>query len=424
MNIEDIYQIYKQFPSIQTDSRKLQKGDLFFALKGPNFNGNHFAKQALDIGASYVVTDEKLTFSDSRLIQVNNALETLQQLAKFHRNQFQIPFIAITGSNGKTTTKELLHDVLSTSFKTYTTKGNLNNHIGVPLTILKIKEDAEMAVIEMGANHLKEIDGYCKYAQPTYGLITNIGKAHIEGFGSVENIKKGKGELFDYLNLHDGIAFVNSDDKVVFELGKNLKNAIIYGSEEENNSACISNNDTFVEVTINSESPLKIQTNLVGAYNLPNVLAAVCIGKYFKINVEKIKHAIENYSPSNSRSQLIKKESNTIILDAYNANPGSMKAAIENFTTMKGDKKVLLLGDMKELGNESKKEHAAIVELIDHYKWEEVVLVGRNFKEIKSDYIHFDNSEQAKDWWKIKNIQNAQILIKGSRSMEMEKVLE
>ncbi len=399
MNIEDIYQIYKQFPSIQTDSRKLQKGDLFFALKGPNFNGNHFAKQALDIGASYVVTDEKLTFSDSRLIQVNNALETLQQLAKFHRNLFQIPFIAITGSNGKTTTKELLHDVLSTTFKTYTTKGNLNNHIGVPLTILKIKEDAEMAVIEMGANHLKEIDGYCKYAQPTYGLITNIGKAHIEGFGSVENIKKGKGELFDYLNLHDGIAFVNS-------------------------SACISNNDTFVEVTINSESPLKIQTNLVGAYNLPNVLAAVCIGKYFKINVENIKNAIENYSPSNSRSQLIKKESNTIILDAYNANPGSMKAAIENFTTMKGDKKVLLLGDMKELGNESKKEHAAIVELIDHYKWEEVVLVGRNFKEIKSDYIHFDNSEQAKDWWKIKNIQNAQILIKGSRSMEMEKVLE
>ena len=424
MNIEDIYKIYRQFPSIQTDSRKLQKDDLFFALKGPNFNGNNFAKQALDIGAAFVVADEPLPFIDERIIPVNNVLETLQQLAKFHRNQFQIPFIAITGSNGKTTTKELLHEVLSSTFTTYTTKGNLNNHIGVPLTLLKIKPDAEMAVIEMGANHLKEIAGYCEYAQPTHGLITNIGKAHLEGFGSVENIKKGKGELFDYLNLHNGTAFVNADDDAVLELSKNLKNKIYYRSKGEKSAGNIIENDPFIEVKINGAAPMNIQTNLVGAYNLPNVLAAVCIGKYFKINDERIKNAIENYSPSNSRSQLLKRNSNTIILDAYNANPGSMKEAIENFAAMKGDKKILLLGSMMELGTESKKEHAAIISLIDKDKWYAVVLVGNNFSKIKHKYINYDNAQQVRDWLKKEVIENAQILIKGSRSMQMEKVLE
>jgi UDP-N-acetylmuramoyl-tripeptide--D-alanyl-D-alanine ligase len=424
MSIEDIYKIYQQFPSIQTDTRKLQKGDLFFALKGPSFNGNHFAKQALDSGAAYVIADEKLPFADERIIQVADVLETLQQLAKHHRNQFQIPFIAITGSNGKSTTKELLHEVLSSTFKTYTTQGNLNNHIGVPLTILKIKSDAEMAVIEMGANHLHEIAGYCEYAQPTHGLITNMGKAHIEGFGSVENVKKGKGELFDYLDLHNGTAFVNTDDEGVFAKSNFLKHKIFYGNKSGAINGSISKNDPFIEVKINGEKPVNIQTHLVGAYNLPNVLAAVCIGRYFKINDEKIKHAIENYLPSNSRSQLVKRNSNTIILDAYNANPGSMKAAIENFAAMKGDKKILLLGDMKELGDESKKEHAAIVSLIDTYKWQAVVLVGKNFAEIKGNHIHFENSSQAGEWFKKEKIENAQILVKGSRSMEMEKVLE
>jgi UDP-N-acetylmuramoyl-tripeptide--D-alanyl-D-alanine ligase len=424
MSITDIYKIYQQFPSIQTDTRKLQKGDLFFALKGPSFNGNHFAKQALDSGAAYVIADEKLPFADERIIQVADVLETLQQLAKHHRNQFQIPFIAITGSNGKTTTKELLHEVLSSTFKTYTTQGNLNNHIGVPLTILKIKSDAEMAVIEMGANHLHEIAGYCEYAQPTHGLITNMGKAHIEGFGSVENVKKGKGELFDYLDLHNGTAFVNTDDEGVFAKSGFLKHKIFYGNKGGAIHGSISKNDPFIEVKINGEKPVNIQTHLVGAYNLPNVLAAVCIGRYFKINDEKIKHAIENYLPSNSRSQLVKRNSNTIILDAYNANPGSMKAAIENFAAMKGDKKILLLGDMKELGDESKKEHAAIVSLIDTYKWQAVVLVGKNFAEIKGNHIHFENSSQAGEWFKKEKIENAQILVKGSRSMQMEKVLE
>jgi UDP-N-acetylmuramoyl-tripeptide--D-alanyl-D-alanine ligase len=432
MHIEEIYKIYREHPSIETDTRRLQKNDLFFSLKGPSFNGNLFAEQALEKGAAYVFVDEKISFTDDRIIQTGDVLKTLQHLAHFHRQQFntlpgglsRIPFIAITGSNGKTTTKELLHEVLSTTFKTYTTEGNLNNHIGIPLTILKIKPDAEMAVIEMGANHLKEIAGYCEYAMPTHGLITNCGKAHLEGFGSLENVKKGKGELFVYLRNHNRIAFVNEDDTAVMELSSDIKNVIYYGSKGANSTGNVFKNDPFIEVKINSTLPMHIQTNLVGDYNLYNILAAVCIGKYFKINDEKIKNAIENYSPSNSRSQLIKRNNNTIILDAYNANPGSMKAAIENFAAMKGNKKILLLGAMMELGTESEKEHAAIVTLIDQYKWNAVVLVGKDFNDVKHKYINYENPLQVRDWMKKENIQNAQILIKGSRSMQMEKVLE
>jgi UDP-N-acetylmuramoyl-tripeptide--D-alanyl-D-alanine ligase len=424
MNIEDIYQLYLQTPSIQTDSRKLRKGDIFFALKGPNFNGNNFAKQALDEGAAYVVADEERSFKDERIIYVGDVLEALQRLAKFHRSQFSIPFIAITGSNGKTTTKELLHAVLSSTFKTYTTEGNLNNHIGIPLTILKIRKDAEIAVIEMGANHLHEIEGYCKYAQPTHGIITNIGKAHIEGFGSVENIIKGKGELFRYLDQNNGTAFVNSDDEQVLSIGEKMKKAIFYGNKSEDFNGKILKNDPFIEVEITGRDPFTIRTNLVGEYNLPNVLAAYSVAKYFKVENEKIRNAIENYVPSNSRSQLIKKDSNTIILDAYNANPGSMKAAIENFAGMKGDKKVLLLGSMKELGSESKTEHQAIVDLIKKHEWHSVVLVGKEFQDISTDFIYFENSGQLRDWFLKNKVENAQILIKGSRSVKMERVLE
>lgn len=432
MGIEEIYKIYREHPSIQTDTRKLQKNDLFFSLKGPSFNGNLFAAQALEKGAAYVFVDEKISFTDSRIIQTDDVLKTLQQLALFHRQQFntlpdgtsRIPFIAITGSNGKTTTKELLHEVLSTTFKTYTTEGNLNNHIGIPLTILKIKPDAEMAVIEMGANHLKEIEGYCEYTMPTHGLITNCGKAHLEGFGSVENVKKGKGELFEYLRNHNGTVFINEDDTAVLELSSNIKKVMYYGSKGANSTGNVFKNDPFIEVKINSTPPMHIQTNLVGDYNLPNVLAAVSIGKYFKIGDEKIKHAIENYSPSNSRSQLIKRNNNTIILDAYNANPGSMKAAIENFAAMKGDKKILLLGAMMELGSESAKEHEAIVSLIDKYKWYAVILAGKDFNSIHHKYINYENPLQIRDWLKNEDIHDAQILIKGSRSMQMEKVLE
>ncbi len=423
MNIEGIYKIYQQFPNVQTDSRSLQKDEIFFALKGPNFNGNDFAKKALELGAAYVVADEKSGYEDKRIIYVNNVLETLQQLSKYHREQFDIPFITITGSNGKTTTKELIHEVLSTTYKTYTTKGNLNNHIGIPLTILKVKPDAEMAVIEMGANHLHEIAGYCVYAQPLYGLITNIGKAHLEGFGSEENVKKGKGELFDYLKSKNGTAFANTDDAAVFDLSKKLKNVIYYGKKSENTKGRIVKNDPFIEVEIEGEEPMDISTNLVGSYNLHNILAAVSVGKYFAVNEQKIKKAIQGYQPSNSRSQLIKKDSNSIILDAYNANPGSMKAAIENFANMKGSKKILLLGSMMELGADSEKEHEAIISLIDQYKWDAVVLVGKNFNSLKNNYLNYENSIEAGNWLKKTNPKNSLILIKGSRSMQMEKAL-
>ncbi len=432
MLIEEIYKIYQQYSSIQTDTRKLQQDDLFFALKGPNFNGNLYATEALKKGAAHVFVDEEIAFTDKRIIQTKNVLETLQDLACFHRLQFntmpggksKIPFIAITGSNGKTTTKELLHAVLSTTYKTYTTEGNLNNHIGIPLTILKIKPDAQMAVIEMGANHLHEIAGYCVYAMPDYGLITNIGKAHLEGFGGVENVKKGKGELFDYLRNNEGTAFINSDDPAVVALSNDLNKKIFYGFSGKDYHGKIIKSDPFPEIQVEGEPPLDIQTKLAGNYNFPNVLAAVAIGKYFKIEDNKIKIAIENYRPSNSRSQLIKIGSNTVILDAYNANPGSMKAAIENFANLKGASKILLLGSMMELGNESKKEHEDLISLVNQFKWKKVVLVGKNFNELNHNYISYENASQAKDWLNEQHFENTMMLIKGSRSIQMEKVLE
>ncbi|MEP6584387.1 MAG: UDP-N-acetylmuramoyl-tripeptide--D-alanyl-D-alanine ligase [Ginsengibacter sp.] len=431
MNIEDIYKIYQQHPSIQTDTRKLKKGDLFFALKGPNFNGNQFAHIALESGAAFAFVDEDLLSKDDRIIFTDDVLQTLQDLAKFHRIKLEksssgrtIPFIAITGSNGKTTTKELLSKVLSSAFKTYTTEGNLNNHIGVPLTILKIREDVEMAVIEMGANHLEEIAGYCKYAMPTHGLITNCGKAHLEGFGSIENVKKGKGELFDYLREHDGIAFINEDDASLIKLSNGINEVVYYGSEGNDVAGTISNSDPFLEIKITHPVQIDVKTNLVGAYNFSNVMAAFCIGRFFNVDDQKIKDAIQDYFPSNSRSQLIKMGSNTIISDTYNANPGSMKAAIENFAFMQGNKKILMLGGMMELGSESKNEHAAILSLIDKYKWADVVLVGEGFTEIPNNYINLENASQAKQWLKKLNSENALILVKGSRSMQMEKVLQ
>lgn len=425
MQIEEIYKIYKSYPGIQTDTRKIKKDDLFFALKGPNFNGNLFAEEALKKGASYVFIDEKTSYRHDRIIQTDDVLSTLQLLAKFHRLQFtNIPFIAITGSNGKTTTKELVHEVLSTAYKTYTTQGNLNNHIGVPLTILKIKEDAEIAVIEMGANHLYEIASYCEYAMPTHGLITNIGKAHLEGFGGVENVKRGKGELFDYIKKNNCTAFVNADDIAVMDLGKSISKKIFYGFDGENVSGRIIETDPFPAIKIEGNNPIVIKTKLTGLYNFSNVLAAVCIGRHFNVDDKKIITAIENYIPSNSRSQLIQQGSNTIILDAYNANPGSMKAAIENFAAMKGNKKILLLGSMMELGADSKKEHEDLIALIDKYNWDHVVLVGKNFNELYHKYIKYENALEVKEWFKEQKIENAQILIKGSRSMQMEKVLE
>ncbi|MBK8522432.1 MAG: UDP-N-acetylmuramoyl-tripeptide--D-alanyl-D-alanine ligase [Chitinophagaceae bacterium] len=432
MQLSELYTLYQQFPSIQTDTRKVKDADLFFALKGPNFNGNLFAKEALAKGAAYAVVDEETENRDERIIQVPDVLKTLQELALYHRKQFivpapgkQIPFIAITGSNGKTTSKELVHAVLSTAYKTYTTSGNLNNHIGIPLTILKIKPDAEIAIIEMGANHQKEIEAYCVYTMPTHGVITNCGKAHLEGFGGEEGIRKGKGELYDYLRDHHGIAFVMWDYDYLQEMSKGIPQVITYGTREAGITGFVKKSTGLLEVSITAGANIdSIQTNLVGEYNLPNILLAVAIGKYFNVADDKIKAALENYIPSNSRSQLIKKEGNKIILDAYNANPTSMKAAVENFVNMEGAEKVLILGGMMELGPESQKEHQALVDLIGKYTWKDVVLVGGDFNKVDHAYLYFENAAQAKDWFKGQHYKHAAILVKGSRSTQMEKVLE
>ncbi|MBK8611519.1 MAG: UDP-N-acetylmuramoyl-tripeptide--D-alanyl-D-alanine ligase [Chitinophagaceae bacterium] len=440
MEITALYDIFLRHPGIQTDTRKIIPGDLFFALKGPNFNGNQFALTALKAGAAYAIVDEPAGENNDRVILVDDVLSTLQNLAHHHRRQFllsssekQIPFIAITGSNGKTTSKELIHAVLSTTYKTYTTEGNLNNHIGIPLTLLKIKPDVEMAIIEMGANHQLEIAGYCEYCMPTHGVITNCGKAHLEGFGGEEGIRKGKGELFDYLRRYHGTAFVMWNYSYLREMSKGIPAIIRYGTTEATITGSVISSAPFLQVSITGSNSLDtIKTNLVGEYNLPNVLLAVTIGKYFEVPDEKIKSALENYLPANSRSQLIEKEGNKIILDAYNANPTSMAAAIENFSklilsagTVKViTDKVLMLGGMMELGLESIAEHQKLIELINKNNWKQVVLVGGDFKQVTHNYTYFENAEQARDWFIDQHFQDTVILIKGSRSTNMEKVLE
>jgi UDP-N-acetylmuramoyl-tripeptide--D-alanyl-D-alanine ligase len=426
MTIAQLYAVYKSFPSIQTDTRKLQAGDIFFALKGDNFNGNEFASAALDAGAAFAVVDEATYFTGDKMMLVQDALSTLQELALYHRRQFTIPFIAITGSNGKTTTKELVHAVLSSHYRVSTTEGNLNNHIGVPLTILRIPPNAEMAVIEMGANHQQEIAGYCQYTEPTHGLITNLGKAHLEGFGGVEGVRKGKGELFDYLRAHQGTAFVLWDDVFLQQMAGGIHQVLSYGvtSGAVTGEAMAANKGNFLSVAIkNGFTNGVLHTQLVGDYNLPNVLAAVAIGKYFGVDETKIKAAIEGYQPANSRSQLIEKDSNHIILDAYNANPSSMRAAIENFVRLPGENKVLLLGAMAELGAESLAEHRQIVALIKQHNFGAVVLVGGDFGRITHPFLQFSNSDEAGQWLRSQQFSNTHLLIKGSRSMQMEKVL-
>lgn len=425
MTIAQLYEIYKVFPSIQTDTRKLKKGDLFFALKGENFNGNSFTSKALELGAEYAIIDEADFNINDKCILVEDVLSTLQQLARHHRQQFKnTPFIAITGSNGKTTTKELIHAVLSSRYITYTTKGNLNNHIGIPLTILSVGTDAEFAVIEMGANHQREIEGYCSYTLPTHGIITNCGKAHLEGFGGVEGVRKGKGELFDYLRANNGTAFVMWDFDYLRSMGAGIKEVIKYGTTDADLIGQVVKSEPFLEIRINKGANTGIiRSQLVGEYNLPNLLAAVCIGKHFNVDDQHIKKAIELYSPSNSRSQLMNLGNNTIILDAYNANPSSMKLAIENFAKQPYPDKILLLGSMAELGPESQQEHQYILELISQYQWNEVVLVGEEFKKVNSSFKQFANSKEAADWFQQQNFQKVAALVKGSRSTQMEKVV-
>jgi UDP-N-acetylmuramoyl-tripeptide--D-alanyl-D-alanine ligase len=425
VNIEQLYSIYEQHRSVQTDTRKLKANDIFFALKGGNFNGNEFAAKALEMGAAFAVVDEADYFTvPEKMMLVPDALEALQQLALRHRQQLNIPFLAITGTNGKTTTKELINAALSAGLKTYATVGNLNNHIGVPLTILSILPDVEIAVIEMGANHQLEIASYCQIALPTHGMITNIGKAHLEGFGSEEGVKKAKGELYDFLRANNGTVFVCNDYGYLIEMAAGIPQIITYGSSEADYVGEAIADSAFLAVQVRGNSQVGfIQTQLTGAYNFPNVMAAVAVATHFGVPEKDIAPAIAHYTPSNNRSQVIQQGSNTIIMDAYNANPSSMRAAIENFAGIRADKKVLMLGAMAELGADSLKEHADLITLLERTHWDAVVLVGGDFKKVNHPYIFLENATEAGKWLQQQQLQHAYILIKGSRSTGMEKVL-
>jgi UDP-N-acetylmuramoyl-tripeptide--D-alanyl-D-alanine ligase len=425
LEIAQLYQLFLQHPFIQTDTRKLREGGLFFALSGANFNGNTFAKQALEKGAAYAVIDDPAFAISDKYVVVDNVLETLQQLAKYHRQQFSIPFIGITGSNGKTTTKELIAAVLRVRYITYATDGNRNNHIGVPLTLLKIKPDAQMVIIEMGANHQKEIASYCEIALPTHGLITNCGKAHIEGFGGIEGVRKGKGELFDFLRAHDGIAFRNTDLDYLESMAVGIRQQVTYGSANASYVGKPMMNGVFLQVAmLTAHTETTIATNLVGEYNFPNVMAAVAVGLHFGIPIDEIKQAIAAYNPDNSRSQWLQKGTNSVILDAYNANPTSMRAAILNFAGSDLTHKMLWIGGMKEMGPEEGNEHRELVGLIAQYQWDDVILVGKEFKGIDNGYTWFDNSNEAAAYITAHQPKDSSILIKGSRGSKMEIMMD
>ena len=426
-SIEELYKIYSAHPSVVTDTRKLKLGDLYFALKGPNFNGNLFALAALEAGASYAIVDEAIPNSEAiqdRIIVVDDVLTTLQALAKYHRQQFTIPFLAITGSNGKTTTKELVFVVLASHFKTYTTQGNLNNHIGVPLTILSIPKDAEIAVIEMGANHQKEIESYCSYTLPTHGMITNCGKAHLEGFGGVEGVKKGKGELYDFLRANNGTVFLMEDYDYLQQMAAGISHLIGYGQNNGQIQGDAIDQDGMLKVEMKKGIAIEsIQTHLIGNYNLPNVLAAVTIGQFFKVPNDKIKAAIENYNPTNSRSQLLTWKNNEVILDAYNANPSSMKLAVENFAKLNKENKIVCVGGMRELGEDTLKEHQILIDQLKQNQWKLVILVGSEFKPCKHSYLYFDTVLEAKTWLQAQQYTGHALLIKGSRGIQMEQLI-
>jgi len=424
ITIPELYELYLQHPSVCTDSRKVKQGDLFFALKGPSFNGNRFAHDALQKGAAYVIVDEATT-ADNRIFLVKDVLTALQQLARHHRQQLNIPVIAITGSNGKTTTKELIAQVLSTTYKIRATEGNLNNHIGVPLTLLKIRPDTEIAIIEMGANHQNEIAAYCEMALPGFGLITNCGKAHLEGFGSIEGVRKAKGELYDFIRKSDGTVFRCSDLDYLEKMAKSISRQITYGSANAQITGRALHQDEFLSVAVWSAGmETVISTKLVGDYNLPNVLAAVAVGHYFGITIDVIREAIESYTPSNSRSQMIQRDTNRIISDAYNANPASMRSALLNFAGMEGGYKWLMLGSMKEMGQEEQTEHQALVDLAVQLGFEHVILVGKEYQHTRHDFSWFEDAAAAAAYIREHPLKDALILVKGSRAAQMEKVLE
>ena len=420
--LSQLHQLFLESTGICTDTRKLKKGNLYLALKGDNFNGNNFAAKALELGADYSIVDEQPEEQNDHIIKVEDGLDTLQKLAAYHRKYLNLPILSITGSNGKTTTKELIREVLSKKYKTVSTKGNLNNHIGVPLTLLSMNKETEFGIVEMGANHQGEIASLCKIAQPDYGYITNFGKAHLEGFGGVEGVIKGKSELYNYLIKNNKTIFINYDDEIQVEKSKGTD--IISFSEGKNATHQITflKADPFVK--INTEDT-EINSQLIGTYNAKNIAAAICIGKYFKIPVKAIKEAIESYQPTNNRSQIINQNSNQIILDAYNANPTSMKAALENLEAIPAKNKIAILGDMFEVGNTSAEEHQIIIDLLEKLEFSNMMVCGKNFYQTSTqEVLKFENFEDLKNYIQENNFEDATILIKGSRGMALERILE
>ena len=425
MNIQDIHNLFLQCKSVSIDTRKIEKDSMFFAIKGENFDANTFAVKALELGALFVVVDNASYVIDERTILVENSLESLQALAKFHRAYLKLSIIALTGSNGKTTTKELINVVIAKKYKTKATVGNLNNHIGVPLTLLSFTKDTEIGIVEMGANHKKEIEFLCEIAQPDFGYITNFGKAHLEGFGGVEGVIQGKSEMYEYLAKNDKLVFVNLEDPIQIEKSAGIK-SFTFGINNTNADLKINSIKANPFVVIDYDN-FSIESHLIGLYNANNINAAIAIGYYFKVEEEDMKQAIETYIPENNRSQLLRIDSNQIILDAYNANPSSMAVAITNFLQLENQNKVMILGDMFELGDESKQEHKLIVDSLLNQNKSECYLIGKSFYENKvaqENIQFFETFDAFVAHLKTIHFKDNTILIKGSRGMALERTLE
>lgn len=425
MNIQDIHNLFLQCKSVSIDTRKIEKDSMFFAIKGENFDANTFAVKALELGALFVVVDNASYVIDERTILVENSLESLQALAKFHRAYLKLPIIALTGSNGKTTTKELINVVIAKKYKTKATVGNLNNHIGVPLTLLSFTKDTEIGIVEMGANHKKEIEFLCEISQPDFGYITNFGKAHLEGFGGVEGVIQGKSEMYEYLAKNDKLVFVNLEDPIQIEKSAGIK-SFTFGINNATADLKINSIKANPFVVIDYDN-FSVESHLIGLYNANNINAAIAIGYYFKVEEEDIKQAIETYIPENNRSQLLRIDSNQIILDAYNANPSSMAVAITNFLQLENQNKVMILGDMFELGDESKQEHKLIVDSLLNQNKSECYLIGKSFYENKvaqENIQFFETFDAFVAHLKTIHFKDNTILIKGSRGMALERTLE
>lgn len=420
--IASIYEKFKSCKGFTTDTRKIENGQLFFCLKGANFNGNKFAADALKKGAQYVVIDEKEYLSDERMILVDDVLKCMQDLANYHRKKFDIPVLGITGTNGKTTTKELVHAVMSRKYKTHATAGNFNNHIGVPMTLLSMPEDTEFAIIEMGANHLGEIAELCEIAEPNYGLITSIGKAHLEGFGDLQGVINTKNELFQSVIKTEGKLFVNADNDLLMELSSKAKRMTYGQSTAADVSARLLVEEAFVGA--NWEG-VEIVSQLVGSYNFDNMMAAICLGEAFDIPKDEIINALREYTPQNQRSQLMTTAKNKIVVDAYNANPTSMAAALDSFKLAEADEKLLILGDMLELGKESQIEHMGIVQKLKEMGFKDVILVGPEFVNVAegSGFNSFNDNQQALEYLKSNPVKGKLVLLKGSRGIALEVLL-